>query len=162
MKILTICGHQSVAQTAIAKFLADFRLTKIVTTPLRLTLTQLIDCDCSIYIDRSPNLQVIDKLKESGRPSILVADLDVHGSQSLFIPFDVLDRPDSVSIGIDVIRHHLEALGLDGSNSSNDFSTSSENIDQLPNSNNNQRAPTIHQIRQARDDFNFFESLATG
>jgi hypothetical protein len=150
------------AQTAISKFLVDSGLTKIVTTPLRLTSAQLINCDCVIYIDKSPNLQVIDKLKDCGRPSILAADLDVHGSQCLFIPFDILDRTDSAWIGIDVIRHHLEALRLDASNSSSDPSTSSDHTNVTPHPNNNQRAPTIHQIRQANDEFNSFESLATG
>jgi hypothetical protein len=142
MKILTICDQQSIAQTAIAEFIANSRFTKITTTPLRLSSTQITDCDCIIYIDRLPNLQVIDKLKGSGRPSILVAELDIQGSQCLFIPFDILDQSISVSIGIDVIRHHLDKLRC--------------------SPNDNQRTSAIHQIHQARRELNFFESLAAG
>jgi hypothetical protein len=162
MKILTICDHQSMAQTAIAGFLTNSGIIKIATTPLRLTSTQLADCDCIIYIDRSPQPRVIDKLKESRRPLILVADIDVQDSQCLLIPFDILDRPDSISIGIDAIQRHLDTLPINASRSDRDSSTSSDHIDFAPNPNNTQRAPTIHQIRQANDDFNFFESLATG
>jgi hypothetical protein len=162
MKILTISREESRPETAITEFLADSGLTKIATTPLLLTSAQLDDCDCIIYIERPPQLQVIDKLKGSGRPSILVADLDVQGSQCLLIPFEVLDRPDSVSIGIDVIQHHLDTLPINASMSDSDSSTSSENFSRANNPNNTQRAPTIHQIRQANDDFDSFESLATG
>jgi hypothetical protein len=148
MQILTVSDKASQAETAITLFLASAGLEKVSITSDALSSTELDDADCAIYIDQFPNFQVVQKIHESGCSLILIADQDFRGVQC-FIPFSILDNADSASIGIAVISDYLDSIA-----------TKSISNDLDPNT--QQRAPTISQFRQARDDFNFFEALATG
>jgi hypothetical protein len=162
MQILTISKKDSRPEVAITAFLTSAGLTKTSISPTQLPLFDLDDADCAIYIDPRPDFKIIDRLQEHNCPAILVADQNFDGSQCQFIPFGILDRSNSVSIGIKKIRDYLDTLPINPNGTIFSTSTSSDHIDQLPNPNNNQRAPTIHQFRQANDEFNSFESLATG
>ena len=151
MQILNVFDKASKAEAAITAFLAPAGLEQVNVASTAISSTQLDDADCAIYIDQFPNFQVAQKIRESGCSLILIAEQDFRGS-NLFIPFGILENPDSVSIGIAVIRDHFDSIAA----------KLSEDIDSSLDPNICQRAPTIHQIQRARDDFNFFEALATG
>ncbi len=163
MQILTISKKDSRPEVAITVFLAIKGVTKISITPTALPLFDLDDCDCVIYIDPLPDFRVVYELQKSNCPSILVADQDFDNSHC-FIQFGVLDRSNSVSIGIKTIRDYLDSIPLKADRTifSTSILKSIEDIDRSPDLHTCQYSPTIHQIQQARDDFNFFEALATG
>ena len=163
MKILIISSKDSRPEVAITALLASMELTKISTTPTALSSFDLDDVDCAIYIDRSPDFQVIDRLQQSRCPSILVSDQDFPDSQCLFIPFGILDQSLSVSIGIDIIRNFIDSISITNSGGINSGAIQVEiEADESPDANIHRRTPEIYQIRRARWELDFFEGLATG
>jgi hypothetical protein len=162
MQILTISKKDSRPEVAVTVFLASAGLTKISISPTRLPLFDLDDADCAIYIDSQPDFKIIDRLQEHSCPAILVAYQNFDDSQCQFIPFGILDRSSSVSIGIKAIRDYLYTIPLNPNGTIFATSKPVENVDRISDIDDNQRISKIHQIRQARDDFDFFESLATG
>jgi hypothetical protein len=162
MQILIISKADSRPQLATTAFLASAGISETSISPTQLPSFDLDDADCAIYIDPRPDFQVVDRLQEHNCPAILVAYQNFDDSQCQFIPFGILDRSSSVSIGIKTIRDYLDTLPINPNGTIFSTPTSSDHINAAFNPNTYQRAPTIHQIRQARDDFNFFESLATG
>jgi hypothetical protein len=113
MQILTISNKDSRPEVATTALLAATGLTKISITPRALPSFDLVEIDCAIYIDQRPDFRVIERLQQSCCPSILLADQDFPDSQCLFIPFGILDRSDSVSIGINIIRDHLDSISAE-------------------------------------------------
>jgi hypothetical protein len=113
MKILTISREESRPDSAVTDFLTSAKLTKLTTTPAMVSPVQLNEVDCVVYIEQEPDFQVVDMLQECNCPSILVADQDSRNSRCLFIPFGVLDRIDSMSIGINVIRRFIDSISTD-------------------------------------------------
>jgi hypothetical protein len=113
MKILTISREESRPDSAVTDFLTSAKLTKLTTTPAMVSPVQLDDVDCVVYIEQEPDSQVFNMLQECNCPSILVADQDFRGSRCLFIPFGILDRIDSMSIGINVIRRFIDSISTD-------------------------------------------------
>jgi hypothetical protein len=134
-------------QIAITALLASIKMKETSIAPTALPLFGLDDADCAIYIDPQADFKIVDQLQQCRCPSILVADQDFQDSRCLFIPFGILDQSLSVSIGITLIQDFLNSISSelnDGVDESTDLVT-------------RQRAPTIAQIRQAREDFDFFE-----
>jgi hypothetical protein len=163
MQILTISNKDSRPEVATTALLAATGLTKISITLRALPSFDLVEIDCAIYIDQLPDFQVIDRLQQSRCPSILLADQDFPDSQCLFIPFGILDRSDSVSIGINIIRDFINSIQITDLDDINSGASQVEiDIDESPDANIHRRTPEIHQIHQARRELNFFESLATG
>jgi hypothetical protein len=142
MQILTISGKDSRPELAITAFLATKGIKKTSTTPAALHLTPLDNVDCVIYIEQLADSQVIDRLQQSSCPSILVADQDSHDSQCLFIPFGILDRTDSLSIGITIIQDFIDSISVELIDTI-DRAGLIKDIDQFPDPNTHQRAPAI-------------------
>jgi hypothetical protein len=164
MQILILSKADSRPQLATTAFLASAGIPETSITPTALPLFDLDDADCVIYIDPLPDFQIIDQLQQDNCPSILVADQDFDDSHCQFIPFGILDRSNSVRFGIKTIKDYLDSIPLkaNGTIFSTSASRSIDDIDQSPNPNTHQCAPTNFINRQARRDSNLFESLATG
>lgn len=163
MQILIISNKDSCPEIAITALLAATELTKISTTPARLLSFDLDNIDCAIYIDQQPDFQVVDRLQQSRCPSILVADQDFPDSQCLFIPFGILDQSLSADIGIDIIMNFIDSIATTDSGGINSGAIQVEiDADESPDANIHRRTPEIYQIRRARWELDFFESLATG
>jgi hypothetical protein len=158
MQILIISRDDSRPQLATTAFLASAGIVETTITPTQLPLFDLDDCDCAIYIDPQADSQVINQLASCNSPPILVADQNIDGGSHRFIPYGILDKSMSVSIGIRAIREYLYTIPLNPSGTIFATSKPVENVDRT----NNQRTPTIHQIHQARRELNFFESLSAG
>jgi hypothetical protein len=158
MKILIISRDDSRPQLATTAFLTAAGIVETTITPTQLPLFDLDDCDCAIYIDPQADSHVIDQLASCNSAPILVADQNIDGGSHRFIPYGILDKSMSVSIGIKSMREYLYTIPLNPSGTIFATSKPVENVDRI----NNQRNLTIQQIHQARRELNFFESLATG
>jgi hypothetical protein len=164
MQILILSKADSRPQLATTAFLASAGISETSITPTALSLFDLDDADCVIYIDQQPDFQIIGQLQQDNCPSILVADENCDDSHYPFIPFGILDRSNSVRFGIKTIKDYLDSIPLkaNGTIFSTSSSRSIDDIDQSTDPNTHQCAPTNFINRQAMRDSNLFESLATG
>lgn len=88
MQVLLIAQEKLPLKESIAKILdSEQKINRVDIDPRVVILDpKKILTDCFIYVDRSPSRSILDKLHETKRPLILIAD--THYPCHLFIPFD--------------------------------------------------------------------------
>jgi hypothetical protein len=88
MQVLLIAQEKLPLKESVAKILdSDKKINRVDIVPRSVILDpKKILADCFIYVDRSPSHSIVDKLRETKKPLILVAD--AYYPSQLFIPFD--------------------------------------------------------------------------
>jgi hypothetical protein len=105
MEILVVGEDRSPVKISILTFLSLLDLKINSLTLADLSDLNLTNTHCAIYIDPTPNANLIDRLLKDPTSLILIADRNITGNQAFFIPIDSFSNPGSA-----VFRHIVRSL----------------------------------------------------